>query len=364
MRRASHDVGWLTNEDGQVMGFSLGFDFCAEHEFGAQAIKAALGIPPRKVPVGVEDRTMTQVPPCMGFVTYDQKSIDKRLKKVAPAAILWVRTDSYGAEQSLSAEELVQRFDLRHYLDFAAKRDADSYRPERDDIASAWSSHSGFAIHVRGQENVALLTQLHDALQALDVSLADPTLFGFKRTAMSLVQNAKLSQALRDEVRENDLAHLRLQRAAEDSGVAALLKAAGKGWYALSPAWRAGEGSELLFYLNPAQQHRYSSGWFTVEELRQWARDEGPVAQHQQVNRALALDADWSIYLLRGLGEAGMHLRMHEKFVWLDPEKTQPGISMHFSKPGVLTDGLYPLAAVEAYVERGKALTAEPSTAS
>ena len=34
---------------------------------------------------------------------------------------------------------------------------------------------------------------------------------------------------------------------------------------------------DVRFWLNPAEQHTYKSGWFTVEELKQWAKGEGPI---------------------------------------------------------------------------------------
>jgi hypothetical protein len=59
------------------------------------------------------------------------------------------------------------------------------------------------------------------------------------------------------------------------SGIETQLATAGKRYYALSPR-RQDDGS-LKFWLNPQDQHLNNSGWFTLEQLRLWAVDEGPI---------------------------------------------------------------------------------------
>ena len=33
----------------------------------------------------------------------------------------------------------------------------------------------------------------------------------------------------------------------------------------------------LRFFLNPREQNRYNHGWFSLEELKAWAGDTGPI---------------------------------------------------------------------------------------
>ena len=34
---------------------------------------------------------------------------------------------------------------------------------------------------------------------------------------------------------------------------------------------------QIRFWLNPADQVRYQAGWYTIDELLLWSRDQGPV---------------------------------------------------------------------------------------
>src|SRR5690606_28298750 len=69
----------------------------------------------------------------------------------------------------------------------------------------------------------------------------------------------------------------RLREAAAKLTIAAELKAAGKRYFALSPRWKDDQESEVVFWLNPMEQQDYNSGSFTVDELRQWIRNEGRI---------------------------------------------------------------------------------------
>lgn len=44
MRAAFQDVGFITNDRGKVTGFSCGYDWCAEHEYGIDGIYALFWI--------------------------------------------------------------------------------------------------------------------------------------------------------------------------------------------------------------------------------------------------------------------------------------------------------------------------------
>lgn len=53
------------------------------------------------------------------------------------------------------------------------------------------------------------------------------------------------------------------------------LRDQGKEWRSLE-RWQYMDG-QVRFWLNPADQSRYRMGWFSVDELIQWAHDLGPV---------------------------------------------------------------------------------------
>ncbi len=58
------------------------------------------------------------------------------------------------------------------------------------------------------------------------------------------------------------------------------LRDQGKEWRSLE-RWQWVDG-EVRFWLNPADQRRYNMGWFSIDELIQWAHDMGPVLAHEE----------------------------------------------------------------------------------
>ncbi len=57
--------------------------------------------------------------------------------------------------------------------------------------------------------------------------------------------------------------------------VKTLLNDQGKQWRSLE-RWQWMDG-QIRFWLNPTDQVQYQSGWFTIDELIQWSRNNGPV---------------------------------------------------------------------------------------
>ena len=361
MRQAFSDTGWLMNDANELMGFALGYDFCSEHEHGVPYLKDNLGIPQNPFPIGVEDRTMTLVPEHMGFAKYEWRSRDKRFRNTIPSAVLHLsRATEYESDMPSDGLALARWLGVDFTFDsLASKRPS---HPERDDIVCNWGESDGFAINVRGADNVAKLEALHQAMTECRVSVADPSVTGFLRKSLALVIVDALSPELCSNVRAADEAHFRLYQALEKSGVQAALKAAGLRWYGMLPAWRTEEGSELLIYLNPQDQRKYNGGWFTVPELMAWSHGNGPVITDPVlVEKIRALDVDMGFHLTKGLRDFGLALRTHDVPVWVDPDKTIIGMRLLMSagSQDTMADGIYTLAQLEKYLDRGRALHAK-----
>lgn len=369
MRLAYQNLGWLTLDSdlepgapAPVFGFSLGFDHAAQHEYGVPYLKREMGIPEKEIPIGVEDRTMTVVPQNLGFHEYVHRSSDRRSKKTMPAALLYCAERlSWDNTTPRTPESLANAFGVSFHFDFVKHKRV--YAPERDDIVCAWSGREGFALHVRGELNVSRLRELHQALLDKKVSLADPAVMGFERKALSLVMNERLPAEIFNQVREADLAYLRLQQAATDFGVETALSAAGLKWHALRPRWESGEGSRLLIWLNPCDQKQFAYGWYSVDELLQWAQGVGPVVETKEIEALLgALKPNWGYYLLTAVNAEGLGLRRQGGFVWLDKTAGQAGAILDFvddKAPAGLApvrENVYALDAVKALVQKGQAL--------
>lgn len=338
MRAGTNKKDWICDENGAFIGLSLGFDFCYEHECGVDKLHRVLGLPKKEFPIGTVDRKISVSPDSLLFVEYEDKPKDKRRKKGVPAASLILANRHYYRE--MTHEEELKSFDLKFHSDVHDKW----HRPELDNLMCSWSEDE-FGINVRGAENVRRLREMYEAFQRLDIALAHPSSQGFLRTGLSLVIASRVSAEVEETVKAQDLAHQRLQLAAKATGVYEMLEKAGLRWFALSPSWdHYGEEDAVIFFLNPNQQDKYDSGWFTVEDLRAWAEGKGPVIKDKALDAFDKAHRDWKIDLHYGLKNQGLGLRRHSYLVWMDAEKTTVGVHVHPTRASAeaLPEGSYP----------------------
>lgn len=336
MRNALMDFGWfidglaeLTRDaqpDAKLIGLALGYDFCAEHEARAKWTDA-FGVKPPTYPMGAEDRLMTQVPERLQFVRYDHRARDRRRKRAIPAAAL--KYDTWG--DLLTPENAAQV--LAHDAPFWTDVQEKYHRPDKDDMVISWAAHDGFVIHVRGEHNVALLAELHEAMLAKKVAIASGSSMGFLRTPMSFIIVECMSEEQKARVLARDQDHKALTEAALATGIEARLKAAGRGWYALSPAWSEGPGSPVRFFLNPQNQREHLHGWFSVEDLDAWIRGEGPVMGKGTHDAFKDVIVDAAIRLDEALQRQheGWFVKQHDYLPTRSPDDI--AVRVHLSNP-------------------------------
>lgn len=280
MRPATQDIQWVENGAGQIVGLSLGHDHCAEHEWGIEKLRRALGMTGG---MGVEGRTATKAPPFFRFETYKHTLPKARGVKTAqrwPAAVLCVKAHAsdWDTDNTATAVEMVKN----NRVGFMTSPSDHWYKEERDNLRTAWSD-DGFIIHVRGEENVKRLTELAALFQENDLALADPSAFAFSRSGMSVIAPSRMLPEEKAHVLAQDEAHAKLVSAAKATGIEQVLADAGKGFYALSPAWTDKSETDVKFFLNPREQHKFNFGWYTVDELKAWANNEGPILKEAPV---------------------------------------------------------------------------------
>lgn len=290
MRRSFQDYGFVEDDAGQVIGFCLGFDFCAEHEFGTKDIKRILNIKDNPVPVGLEDRKSTSPVDQTNHLFFSEYTDSQRVRVLGgkpkidkePAAYLvcagsWVMASIRDRRlEGKSRAEIIRGLGAIFY---GSKSDR-HYDAKRDDIAVAWSGSEGFSINVRGVDNIRRLKEIHQALVDGDICMTPPSINGFLRKSAALGIYSRISNEIKQNVIEADRERDRILQRVKECGIEERLKAAGKGWYALAP--REMDDGSLQFYLNPNDQKVNASGWFTVEDLDQWIAGEGPVATGRQ----------------------------------------------------------------------------------
>lgn len=269
MRRACQDTDFIEH-DGELIGLCLGADYCAEHEWGIKGIHRQWGIPWKTPGVyGFARRQVTVVPDFLRFLE-DKKE-----------AILWadeIHRDGPFPEKVKDFLEAVHCQELH-----LAKPDD---RFETKDLVAAWDE-SGFAIRVRGDKKGFLKTLYEAALRKDLVICLKHTGNPFSNAGLTLLISSKIPQDVVDRCRAGDVDHEEMIQAAKDTGVEDRLRKAGKQWFALSPKWakeiKSTKDGEIktthpvIFWLNPMQQDKNNSGWYTVEQLDQWANNQGPI---------------------------------------------------------------------------------------
>jgi hypothetical protein len=344
MRRAFYDVGWVLADDGTLQGISLGYDHCGQHQRGIEPMLALLGVELPAYPMGVEGRTARTGPEgALVFEEFIHRPHDKR-RKGYPAAMLLLKSGALA--RATSVRDRVKEYDLQ----FRGEPKDHGHRPEYDLVVS-WT-HDSFALCVRGAENIARARELYNAFVRCDIAVSVPWAHAFLRGGLSFVMPSRVPDEVKASVLAKDQAALELHLAAKATGIEELLQAAGKKWYAFSPSWFDAEKDEVIFCINPQDQRRYNGGWFSVEELRQWARDEGPVLKDIRLEEFLKRPEyyNWPCRLLVGMRAQGACPRHHERVTWFDEAKTIPGLRHRATRDSenVLASGTYPFEELMA----------------
>lgn len=347
MRTSAHDFGWVLNEAGKMQGFGLGYDFVAEHEYGIKDMNKMLGITTMACPVGLKDRQMTVVPERLVLQEYMAQPRDRRCKPYKAAMLSLLSRWSHPPED---ISEFARVYEVTFIEPFNPKA------PNEENMCIGWDSES-FAIHVRGEENIANLRTLHEAFQRCDIVTSLPG--GKRRAGPFLVMVSTLSEVEIERIESIDLAHKRLIDAVIDSGIERTLRDAGKQWYALAPDWYDHEKEEgLVFFLNPREQELHNFGWFTLDELKAWAENKGPIMVDKKLNAFDKSHASWEYNLVSGMEKQGVGMRFGPHLAWMDEQQTVVGIQIYPAPrfKDQLPVGLYEFnALVEKYAPPEKA---------
>lgn len=236
------DAEILYTEDNKVLGISFGHDYCTEHEWGIKDIRDYFGIEPREGALGLDARTITIFP--IEFCIWVE---DKKQGFICHPA--YPRTGTF------------------------------PQLPYDKELKAAWD-RSGFTAYSNRPHQVAALKEIYEALSCKNAVI---DLFGsdnpFARPGLCILIANRIPQEVLDEWYETDRKHAEMQtRWREEAGdLENILEGCGKRYHFLGNYQEF--NGKLKAFLNPMDQARNNSGWFTVEELRQWADDEGPIVR-------------------------------------------------------------------------------------
>lgn len=226
MRQSHFEMSFIFGADSNVCGISLGYDRCAEHEFGIHALKSALGVSDADHPIGVEQRLVSNKSGQMDeFLLLTQgkitakanKSSGKKTKTISYATLEWDR-DRYIVDKS--KPELPYQLTRRSWgadkdkeIDFSVLDTICS--PERggaDPLISAKWDNKSFRVTVFGEARCKALESIYKAMLAGRVAV---TLSGstnpFAGSGLCLVDIDKLTEAEKSTIKTNDLARRQLE---------------------------------------------------------------------------------------------------------------------------------------------------------
>lgn len=250
MRLSSNSAKFVLSENNELLGICLGNDGCAEHGNDALRFKKILGVP-EFYENGVQDRLVTRLPN-MGYQKYKTK-------------------DGTFAKFFVSAYPM----DVNELGGYGIA----SFQQENN-LSVHWSNDSGFVIVAKGKDNILHLEKLKEAFENQVVALGNDFL-SFQQEneyrGQVFLLASKISSLKLNEVYQKDQGKLELRNALDATGIKELLKESNKKYYAFEPAWIDENKKELKVFLNPAEQSQYKSGWYSIEQLRQWAHNCGPI---------------------------------------------------------------------------------------
>lgn len=301
MRRGNDNS--LLVEDGKFIGVCLGADYTSEHEWGIKKTYRDFGV--------VDVLTETGILQTLGIKEKSKKlyGLDKRVIRQVPEGLFYKEFDtpnkdtflmywpiSWGDKRNeLPMEDIEKWFELNIWEPYTArtkgkKKIAEEVKP--DALATSWDDGS-WGIHTRGEESRKLLKELYEAILNKDCAIFLGGGHVFKNAGLSICIASRLPEEVTKMWYEADVDYENLQKASEATGIHEYLKEKFKdkykygAWYALSPKWakelhstKDGEvktSYDVVYWLNPSDQQNNNFGWYTVEQLKQWAEGEGPI---------------------------------------------------------------------------------------
>lgn len=247
-------------DNGVFYGFSLGYDFCAEHEWGIDGIKRSFGIDSSKI--GVEGRSISKGEV---FIYEDKKHILLRSKK------------PYGDKQTM--------------------KEATPYEGISGDLSTFWAEDS-FAIGMPNTpENKKYLTELQEAFVNKDIVIAflAPEMLAFSNASLCIMIKSKLPIESTNQMESVDMKRIKLLEYEEKLGITKLKEEAKKNGYkgehyfcACSPNWISYEDPEklklkkaemgtkydIMFWVNYSDDDD-NYGWYKAEDIIKWLSTPG-----------------------------------------------------------------------------------------
>lgn len=289
--RRGNDCAWMEDDNKQMIACNLGADFTAEHEWGIKELYETLGVKNDPKVMGIE-RYRVQKP------RMEQIALIEESKSKAALVCL-----HYGSDMKYLAESGVDKYCHGEL----------AFWPKEAELATAWDG-SSFGIRVQRPVNIKRLRRLHDSIQKGDAAVWLGGGHVFKNGGLVIGIISAIPEASKKMMYDAHVDWAKLEEAADLTGIKQRIDALNEefsdqhkgsyasppcGYYALRPNWMMksvlrGDPHKptdikskhpVVFWLNPREQQKNESGWYTVEELEQWIEGKGPVVENSREAR-------------------------------------------------------------------------------
>jgi hypothetical protein len=285
MRRGREGSIWRDEITGEVIALNLGADYCAEHEWGIKGINQILGIS-KPDEIDLRNSTVDKILEFLKLKSPAKIGIDARTMTSTYEPIHNLEskgitlTSGYGKEKkthTMWAFALVKGWKKEHF-DFSNIRE-NYYNPEREEFIGHWAEDDACVF----VEDKSIIEDFIEAFKQKDITIWLGGGGAFLNAGLVIAIASRLPEDFRKKSVDSDLDHFELTKVAASTGIHAILKKADRNYYALSPRWKDDSKKEVRFWLNPMEQHIYKSGWYEVDDLKLWAKGEGPIIKKAKV---------------------------------------------------------------------------------
>jgi hypothetical protein len=301
MRKASQDNGLIVIDD-KFIGIALGYDYCAEHEWGIKDLKRICGMPEAtKKNMGVKNRTITKCPP---LVFREETHKNKKF------AILYTSSSTWQTQEEL---EKHTPHDFKNWVDDLFwnekwNKEHPDTRGDKDNISTAWDGGS-FGVTVMGEKEVEYLKELKEALQKCNVTIAVANLRAknpFAGSSLCLMITDRIPKETADAMYHGDKEYFDREDYEEKIGMKKIIEKNGNknGYHAknyfcaCSPKWidyNNEEGTleeqkkkwntkyDILYWVNYSDDDE-NYGWYIVEEIKEWLTGNKKLTEIRRAN--------------------------------------------------------------------------------
>lgn len=232
--RKGFDNGFL-DLNGQYIAINLGADCCTEHECGIKEILVAFNVNTKSI------------------------GLERCATKDVPKLFTWERIGEF--------EGMV----LRRYEDGNILCLGSGFG---EGLFTAWDDRT-FSVLSDEPKKIKKIREVYEAILNKDGVIWLGGGGVFQNAGLIVGIASRIPKSIIEEWEKADLDKLALKKEFEDSGIKEELAAAGCKYFALTPD-RDAKG-KMIIWLNPFEQDRFNYGWFTLSDLRDWAKGKGRV---------------------------------------------------------------------------------------